>query len=219
MHRAHRSRRGRPLREDGPQRHRVRGHAAHRGGVRPAAQGGGVLARADRGDLPELEHRAAGLVSDRDHRRGPRPHGRGHRKAVRRHRAGPGGAEGHRALDRADRARPGRSRLRDRGGGLRAVPLRPRRPARGLPGAAGAGGRAAGGCGGVGVRGPGRAGAVRVEGRLVHPGLPPDPGRERGVRPGASTSAPSRRSGGRAASSGRRSWTASGPPTIPGPGW
>lgn len=30
-----------PLREDGAQRHRVRGHAAHRGVVRPAAAGAG----------------------------------------------------------------------------------------------------------------------------------------------------------------------------------
>ena len=37
--RAHRTGRGRALREDGPQRHRVRRHAAHRRGLRPAASG------------------------------------------------------------------------------------------------------------------------------------------------------------------------------------
>ncbi len=37
----HRRRRRGPLREDGPQRHRVLRHAAHRRGLRPAAQGPG----------------------------------------------------------------------------------------------------------------------------------------------------------------------------------
>ena len=51
----HRRRRRGPLREDGPQRHRVRRHAAHRRGLRPAAQGRWASTR----------------------RRSPRPSGRG----------------------------------------------------------------------------------------------------------------------------------------------
>ena len=96
--------RGRALRQDGAQRHRVRRHAAHRRGVRPAAARGRVRARADRRDLPDLEHRPPRLLPDRDHGRGPRAHRRQDRTPVRRHRARPGRAEGHRPLDRADRA-------------------------------------------------------------------------------------------------------------------
>ena len=51
--------RGRALREDGAQRHRVRRHAAHRRGLRPAQVRRRVRARPDRGDLPYLEHAAA----------------------------------------------------------------------------------------------------------------------------------------------------------------
>ena len=40
-----------------------------------------LLPRADRRDLPHLEHRPARLVSDRDHRGGPGAHGRRHRQA------------------------------------------------------------------------------------------------------------------------------------------
>ncbi len=43
---ARRPRRRRPLRQDGPQRHRVRRHAAHRRGLRPAPPGPGRHARA-----------------------------------------------------------------------------------------------------------------------------------------------------------------------------
>ena len=142
--------------------------------------GAGFDARADRRDLPDLEHRPPGLLPDRDHRRGAGPHRRGHRPAVRGHR------RSTRPSRRAPAAGPCRSRstwasrsTRHRRGSVRPVPVRPRRPAPGrpdLPGPAretGAGGR---------VRGPGRAGPVRLQDRLLRPGLAHDRGRQRGVR-------------------------------------
>ena len=46
----------------------------------------GLIPRNSR-DLPAWNTGTPGLLPDRDHRRGARPHRRGHRKAVRRHRA------------------------------------------------------------------------------------------------------------------------------------
>ena len=54
----------------------------------------------------ELEQGPAGLLPDRDHRRDPGAHRRRDRQAVRGHRARRRRAEGHRPLDRADRAGP-----------------------------------------------------------------------------------------------------------------
>ena len=57
--RARRPGRRRALREDGAQRHRVRRHAAHRRGLRPAARTGlGAVAGRDRRDLPRPGTRA-----------------------------------------------------------------------------------------------------------------------------------------------------------------
>ena len=133
---AHRPGRRRPLRQDGAQRHRVRRHAAHRRGLRPAQARRRLRARPGRRGLQAMEHRPARLLPDRDHRRGPRPRRRGDRPALRGHRARPGRTEGHRPLDRAGRARPGRPGQRHRRGGLRPLAVRPRRPAPGRPPAA-----------------------------------------------------------------------------------
>ena len=66
----HRSRRRRPLRQDGPQRHRVRRHAAHRRGLRLMQPGAGHVGAGDRRGLRGVERGRARLVPDRDHRRG-----------------------------------------------------------------------------------------------------------------------------------------------------
>ncbi len=55
--------RRRPLRQDGPQRHRVRRHAVDRRGVRPAAVGSGRNARRDRRDLQVAGTRATSSPS------------------------------------------------------------------------------------------------------------------------------------------------------------
>ena len=91
--------------------------------------GVGMTPGADRRDVQDLEHRPPGLLSHRDHRRGPGSHRRQHRQALRRHRARPGRTEGDRPLDRPGRARPGRAGERHRRGGLRPLAVRPRRPA------------------------------------------------------------------------------------------
>ena len=68
--------RRRPLRQDGAQRHRVRGHAAHRRGLRPAPGGAGGHGGRDRGHLPHLERGRPGLVPHPDHRAGAGAHRR-----------------------------------------------------------------------------------------------------------------------------------------------
>ena len=77
----------------------------------------------------DVERGRPGVVPDRDHRRGARPRRRRDRQAVRRRRAGPGRAEGHRPLDRADRAGPRRAGDRHRRGGVRPRAVRSRRAA------------------------------------------------------------------------------------------
>ena len=71
--RLHGPRRRRPLRQDGAQRHRVRRHAAHRRGLRPAPRRRAGHRPADRRRLRRVEQGRAGLVPHRDHRRGPAP--------------------------------------------------------------------------------------------------------------------------------------------------
>ena len=66
--RLHRRRRRGPLREDGPQRHRVRRHAADRRGVRPAALRHRARRAGDQGDLRRVERGRPRVVPDRDHR-------------------------------------------------------------------------------------------------------------------------------------------------------
>ena len=131
---ARRPGRGRALRQDGAQRHRVRRHAAHRRGLRPAPGRPGRPGPADRRDLPHLERRRPGLVPDPDHRRGAGAHRCGDRQAVRGHRARPGRAEGHRPVDGAERAGPRHPDHRHRRGHVRPVAVRARRPARRGPG-------------------------------------------------------------------------------------
>ena len=70
--RLRRPRRRGPLREDGPQRHRVRRHAADRGVLRPAAQRRRAERPGDRDDVRGVEPRRPRVVPDRDHRDGAR---------------------------------------------------------------------------------------------------------------------------------------------------
>ncbi len=120
---ARRHRRRRPLREDGPQRHRVRRHAAHRRGLRPPPGRHREVAVGDRRHIPGMEYRRARVVSHRDHRRGAPPGRRLHRTAARRRHSRPGRREGHRCVDGAERRRPRDPARRHRGGALREVAL------------------------------------------------------------------------------------------------
>ncbi len=98
-------------------------------------QAPGRLARRRSADVfARLERGRPGVVPHRDHRGRPRPHGRRDGQGLRRRRRGPGRAEGHRALDRADRPRPWRAGHRHRRGDLRPRPVRLGPPARGRPG-------------------------------------------------------------------------------------
>ena len=99
LHLRRRRRRG-PLREDGPQRHRVRGHPADRRGLRPAAPRRRARGAGDRAGLPRVERGRPRLVPDRDHRDRARQDRRAHRPAARRRDPRPGRAEGHRAAGR-----------------------------------------------------------------------------------------------------------------------
>ena len=215
----HRPRRRRALRQDGAQRHRVRRHAAHRRGLRPAARTSPATPRPRSPRSSALEHGPARLLPDRDHRRGARPHRRRDRQAASSTSSqdaagqkGTGRWTVQTALDLASRSPPsprpsspaslsgqrdlraaprGPARARD----ATAQPPRPRRFA------------------------DGRAGAVRLEDRRLRPGLEDDPGRQPTSTAGRSTSARSPRSGAAAASSAPPSSTASAPPTPPTPTW
>ena len=78
LHLRRRRRRG-PLREDGPQRHRVRGHPADRRGLRPAAPRRRARGAGDRAGLPRVERGRPRLVPDRDHGDRARQDRRAHR--------------------------------------------------------------------------------------------------------------------------------------------
>ena len=127
----HRGERRRPLRQDGAQRHRVRRHATDRRGLRPAAERRRIRTGRDRRHLRRLERRRPRLVPDRDHRRSAQAGRCRDRQAVRRRGGRRSRDEGHRHLDRADRAGPGRAGVRHCRGGVRSWPLLGRRPARG----------------------------------------------------------------------------------------
>ena len=77
-----------------------------------------------------MEQGRARVVPDRDHRRGVAPGRRRDRQAARRRHPRPGRRQGHRRLDRADRALARRSRIRHRRGDLRPVAVVASRAAR-----------------------------------------------------------------------------------------
>ena len=118
--RARRAGRRGPLREDGPQRHRVRRHAADRRVLRPAAQRrravdvDEIAAIFDEWNRGDLESFLIEITAD-----GARAQGRGDRRAARRRDPRPGRAEGHRPLDQPGRARARRPADRDHRGRLR----------------------------------------------------------------------------------------------------
>ena len=124
---ARRPRRRRALREDGAQRHRVRRHAADRRGVPAAARRGRATPprRSPTSSAPGTPGRldsylieiTAEVLSHVD-----AATGKPFVDVV----VGPGGAEGHGPLDRADRARPGRSGVGHRRGRLRPLGVGPR---------------------------------------------------------------------------------------------
>ena len=119
-----RRRRRRPLREDGPQRHRVRRHAAHL--PRPTTScrtALGLTARRDARGLHRVEQGRPGQLPDRDHPRHPGRHGRRDGQAAGRRDPRHGRPEGHRQVDRDQRARPGRPGDPDRRGRVRPLPV------------------------------------------------------------------------------------------------
>ena len=101
-----RPRRRRPLREDGPQRHRVRRHAAHRRGLRPAAPRPGPHPEAARAGVHVLERGRPGELPHRDHRPGARE-GRPHDQA-----GGPGRRWSTSSSTRPSRRAPAAGRCR-----------------------------------------------------------------------------------------------------------
>ena len=113
----------RPFRQDGPQRHRIRRHAAHLRSL-PAPQGRpGHGQRGDAQGVRRVEPRRPGQLPDPDHARHSGLQGR-----ERRVRGGPdpryGRPEGHRQVDQRLLARPGHARDADRRSGVRALPER-----------------------------------------------------------------------------------------------
>ena len=119
-----RSRRRRSLREDGPQRHRVRRHPADRRVLRPhAPRPRTVGGRAGEG-LRTVERGRPRVVPHRDHQHRPGQAGSRYRPAPRRRHPRPGGAEGHRSLDRAGRPGARRPLTEHDDGGLRPLAVR-----------------------------------------------------------------------------------------------
>ena len=207
--------RRRPLREDGPQRHRVRRHAAHRRGLRPARPGRRHgRGRAGRG-VRALEPGRPRLVPDRDHRQGAAQGRPGQRPAAGRRDPRPGRAEGHRPLDRPVGPGAGRAGHRHHRGGVRPGPVVTARAAHG---------RGQGPARAVGPAG-GRPGPKRSSTTSATPCTPPrwsptPRGSSRSRPPPTPTAGTSSwagwpPSGGAAASSGPGSWTASARPTRP----
>ena len=105
----HRPRRRRPLREDDPQRHRIRRHAAHLRGLCTASRPPGFRTDEMADVFDALERRRPGELPDPDHRRRSAPARPGDRQAGRRPDPRQGRPEGHRPVD-ADQRR------RERGG-------------------------------------------------------------------------------------------------------
>ena len=142
VHRVHRPERRRPLREDGPQRHRVHRHAAHLARRTTSCAALRGLETAELAEsLRRVERGRARLLPDPDHRRHPRPARPGQPEEV--PRSTPSSTPPARrapASGRDQRPRPRHPRQRHRRGGVRAVPLRPEgtsaSPPRGAQGAA-----------------------------------------------------------------------------------
>jgi hypothetical protein len=73
LRRPHRGGRGRALRQDGPQRHRVRRYAAHRRSLHTPARRTRDATAPDRRGIRRMERRGARVLPRRDHRRSTRP--------------------------------------------------------------------------------------------------------------------------------------------------
>ena len=114
--------RRRPLREDGPQRHRVRRHAAHLRGLRHPEERARDVGLRDARRVRGVEQGRARQLPDRDHPRHPRLQGRG-RPAARRQDPRHRRPEGHRQVDGDRGARARHPADPHRRGGLRALPL------------------------------------------------------------------------------------------------
>ena len=93
--------RRRSLRQDGPQRHRVRHHAADRGSLRPVAPRAGADGHGDGTRLRAVEPRSIGVLSDRPHRAGADGARCRDRPPAGRSDSRSGGTEGHRQVDGA----------------------------------------------------------------------------------------------------------------------
>ena len=162
--------RGGALRQDGAQRHRVWRHADHLRGLHADEERARHVVRRDEQGLRGVEQGRARLVPHRDHHQHPRLQGH-RRRAARRENHGPRWPEGHREVDRDLLARPRHASHADRRGCVRAVPLS---AAAGTPDRS----RAPRGPGADHVRwrqgrvrGGHSAGAVRLEDRVVRPGV------------------------------------------------
>ena len=179
------NRRRRPLRQDRPQRHRIRRHADDRRGLRADARRARAGAGGDCRDLRALERRTAQVLPRRDHRQGLRRDRPRDRRANGRGHPRPRRPEGHRPLDgdRSPDAR--RTGNRDRGRRSRPQHFSARRRAQGrrrdLPDPAEPHPRRR--RGGLAPRG----GAPRRQDRLLRPRLRPPRHRLEGVRLGSAS--------------------------------
>ena len=122
---ARRHRRRRALRQDGPQRDRIRRHAAHRRSVGRDAPRARTERRGDGRHLRRMESRAAGVLPRRVDGAGLSRDRSGNQAAARRRRARQGRSEGNRTLDDAGRAGPWRRRADDCRRARRAWPVEP----------------------------------------------------------------------------------------------
>ena len=172
--------RRRPLRQDGPQRHRVRRHAAHRRELRADGGAPGDGRGRDERGVRGLEPRRPRELPRGHHGRDPGLQGRG-RHAARRQDPRHGGPEGHGQVGEHGRPRPRRAADARQRGRLRPVPLGGEGSAgRGGEGPPGDGAAPGGGRAGGFPRRP-REGALRGESRLLRPGVRPAPGGGRRV--------------------------------------
>ena len=118
-------RRRRALRQDGPQRDRVRRHATHRRGLGRDAPRARPERPGDCRHFRRMESRPAGILPRRIDGTGLSRDGPGNQAAARRRRARQGRSEGNGTLDDAGRAGPWRRGPDDRRRARRAWPLEP----------------------------------------------------------------------------------------------